>query len=299
MADWLRLWHGTVSDTKFLWVERKSGARFGDVMTVWLALLEEASQADDRGDVSGFDAESFDFRLGDEEGLTLRILRAMSAKGLITEDMRLAGWDRRQPVREDSGNPETGAMSSTERSRLHRQRRKAQEEDDTQRDATQCNDTQRDATRATSRVDESRGEEISPSPPTAREGEFPMDLSWEPSGHFSTLARQAGAPAPTAEAVAEFRSYWIGQGAAMTQHAWDHKLLVNLKSQKLRSAQAPPGRPKARASPGQPRTLSEGRAAAAKAIFNPGPAEADHGHERRTIDVTPAPPGGLGAKALR
>ena len=43
MADWLRLWHGTVSDTKFLWVERKSGARFGDVMTVWLALLEEAS----------------------------------------------------------------------------------------------------------------------------------------------------------------------------------------------------------------------------------------------------------------
>jgi len=299
MADWLRLWHGTVSDTKFLWVERKSGARFGDVMTVWLALLEEASQADDRGDVSGFDAESFDFRLGDEEGLTLRILRAMSAKGLITEDMRLAGWDRRQPVREDSGNPETGAMSSTERSRLHRQRRKAQEEDDTQRDATQCNDTQRDATRATSRVDESRGEEISPSPPTAREGEFPMDLSWEPSDHFPTLARQAGAPAPTAEAVAEFRSYWIGQGAAMTQHAWDHKLLTNLKSQKLRSAQAPPGRPKARASPGQPRTLSEGRAAAAKAIFNPGPAEADHGHERRTIDVTPAPPGGMGAKALR
>ncbi len=299
MADWLRLWHGTVSDTKFLWVERKSGARFGDVMTVWLALLEEASQADDRGDVSGFDAESFDFRLGDEEGLTLRILRAMSAKGLITEDMRLAGWDRRQPVREDSGNPETGAMSSTERSRLHRQRRKAQEEDDTQRDATQCNDTQRDATRATSRVDESRGEEISPSPPTAREGEFPMDLSWEPSDHFPTLARQAGAPAPTAEAVAEFRSYWIGQGAAMTQHAWDHKLLTNLKSQKLRSAQAPPGRPKARASPGQPRTLSEGRAAAAKAIFNPGPAEADHGHERRTIDVTPTPTAGLGAKALR
>ena len=126
-----------------------------------------------------------------------------------------------------------------------------------------------------------------------------MDLDWEPSGHFSTLARQAGAPAPTAEAVAEFRSYWIGQGAAMSQHQWDHKLLTNLKAQKLRGGQAPPGKPKARASPGQPRTLSEGRAAAAKAIFNPGPAEADHGHERRTIDVTPAPSAGLGAKALR
>lgn len=299
MADWLRLWHGTVSDNKFLWVERKSGARFGDVMAVWLALLEEASQADDRGDVSGFDAESFDFRLGDEEGLTLRILRAMSAKGLITEDMRLAGWDRRQPVREDSGNPETGAMSSTERSRLHRQRRKAQEEADTQRDATQCNDAKRNATQETARGEESRGEEIPPTPPAVREGEFAMDLSWEPSDHFPTLARQAGASSPTAEAVAEFRSYWIGQGAAMSQHQWDHKLLTNLKSQKLRSAQAPPGRPKARASPGQPRTLSEGRAAAAKAIFNPGPAEADDGHERRTIDVTPAPPGGMDPKALR
>lgn len=296
MADWLRLWHGTVSDTKFLWVERKSGARFGDVMTVWLALLEEASQADDRGDVSGFDAESFDFRLGDEEGVTLRVLQAMGAKGLITEDMRLAGWDRRQPEREDLGNPSTGAMSAAERKRLQRLREKSRV---TPHEVTACHDQSRDVTPCHDRGEESRGEEIPPTPPTAREGEFPMDLDWEPSGHFPTLARQAGAPSPTAEAVAEFRSYWIGQGAAMTQHAWDHKLLTNLKSQKLRSAQAPPGRPKARASPGQPRTLSEGRAAAAKAIFNPGPAEADHGHERRTIDVTPAPQAELGAKALR
>lgn len=126
-----------------------------------------------------------------------------------------------------------------------------------------------------------------------------MDLSWEPSDHFPTLARQAGAPSPTAEAVAEFRSYWIGQGAAMSQHQWDHKLLTNLKAQKLRGGQAPPGRANARASPGQPRTLSEGRAAAAKAIFNPGPAGQDDGHERRTIDVTPPPSAGLDAKALR
>ena len=297
MADWLRLWHGTVSDNKFLWVERKSGARFGDVMTVWLALLEEASQADDRGDVSGFDAESFDFRLGDEEGLTLRIIQAMAAKGLIGEDMRLSGWDRRQPIREDSGNPETGALSSTERSRLHRQRRKAQSEAETQRYATQCNDAQRDATHATARVDESRGEEIPPTPPTARDGEFGMDIAWQPSEHFSTLARQAGVPADqiTPEALAEFRSYWIGQGKAHTQHQWDHKLLTNLKAQRVRS-QSPPSRASPRR---QPQTLSEGRAAAAKAIFNPGPVGNDHGHERRTIDVTPTLADGLDQKALR
>lgn len=126
-----------------------------------------------------------------------------------------------------------------------------------------------------------------------------MDLSWEPSDHFPTLARQAGAPAPTAEAVAEFRSYWIGQGAAMSQHQWDHKLLTNLKAQKLRGGQAPPGRANTRASHGQPRTLSEGRTAAAKTIFNPGPVGNDHGHERRTIDVTPTLADGLDQKALR
>ena len=301
MADWLRLWHGTVTDTKFLWVARRSGARFGDVMAVWLALLEEASQADDRGDVSGFDAESFDCLLGADDGETLRIMQAMGAKGLIGEDVRLAGWERRQPEREDLGNPSTGAMSAAERKRLQRQREK---ERDTSPDVTPCHDESRPVTPCHDRVDESRGEEIPPTPPPAREGrdgEFRMALDWNPSEHFPTLARQAGIPADqiTAEALAEFRSYWIGQGAAMSQHQWDHKLLTNMKAQKLRGGQAPPGRPKARASPGQPRTLSEGRAAAAKAIFNPGPAEADHGHERRTIDVTPAPQAELGAKALR
>lgn len=298
MADWLRLWHGTVSDNKFLWVERKSGARFGDVMAVWLALLEEASQADDRGDVSGFDPDSFDFRLGDEEGLTLRIMRAMGAKGLIGEDMRLAGWERRQPDREDLGNPSTGAMSAAERKRLQRQREK---ERDTSLDVTTSHDESRHVTTSHDRGEEKRVEEIPPTSPPARDGDFGMDLDWQPSEHFPTLARQAGIPADhiTAEAIAEFRSYWIGQGKAMTQHQWDHKLLTNLKAQKLCGGQSPPGRANARASPGQPRTLSEGRAAAAKAIFNPGPAGQDDGHERRTIDVTPAPSAGLGAKALR
>jgi len=298
MADWLRLWHGTVSDNKFLWVERKSGARFGDVMAVWLALLEEASQADDRGDVSGFDPDSFDFRLGDEEGMTLRIMRAMGAKGLIGEDMRLAGWGRRQPDREDLGNPSTGAMSAAERKRLQRQREK---ERDTSLDVTTSHDESRHVTTSHDRGEEKRVEEIPPTSPPARDGDFGMNLDWQPSEHFPTLARQAGVPADhiTAEAIAEFRSYWIGQGAAMSQHQWDHKLLTNLKAQKLRGGQSPPGRANARASPGQPRTLSEGRAAAAKAIFNPGPAGNDHGHERRTIDVTPPLADGLGAKALR
>lgn len=293
MADWLRLWHGTVTDTKFLWVARRSGARFGDVMAVWLALLEEASQADQRGDVSGFDAESFDCLLGADDGETLRIMQAMAAKGLIGEDMRLAGWERRQPEREDLGNPATGAMSAAERKRLQRQREK---ERDTSPVVTPCHDESRPVTPCHDRVDERRVEEIPPTPPPARDGDFGMDLDWQPSAHFSTLARQAGVPADqiTPEALAEFRSYWIGQGKAMSQHQWDHKLLTNLKAQRVRS-QSPPSRASPRR---QPQTLSEGRAAAAKAIFNPGPVGNDHGHDR-TIDVTPTLADGLDQKALR
>ena len=293
MADWLRLWHGTVTDTKFLWVARRSGARFGDVMAVWLALLEEASQADQRGDVSGFDAESFDCLLGADDGETLRIMQAMAAKGLIGEDMRLAGWERRQPEREDLGNPATGAMSAAERKRLQRQREK---ERDTSPFVTPCHDESRPVTPCHDRVDERRVEEIPPTPPPARDGDFGMDLDWQPSEHFLTLARQAGVPADqiTPEALAEFRSYWIGHGKAMSQHQWDHKLLTNLKAQRVRS-QSPPSRASPRR---QPQTLSEGRAAAAKAIFNPGPIGADDGHDR-TIDVTPTLADGVGAKALR
>lgn len=146
---------------------------------------------------------------------------------------------------------------------------------------------------------EGKGREGSkpPTPPTARDGEFGMDIDWQPSEHFPTLARQAGVPADqiTPEALAEFRSYWIGQGKAHTQHQWDHKLLTNLKAQRVRS-QSPPSRASPRR---QPQTLSEGRAAAAKAIFNPGPVGNDHGHERRTIDVTPTLADGLDQKALR
>lgn len=102
------------------------------------------------------------------------------------------------------------------------------------------------------REEEGKGREGSkpPTPPPARDGNFGMDIDWTPSAHFPTLARQAGIPADqiTPEAVAEFRSYWIGQGNAMTQHQWDHKLLTNLKAAKVRAGQKPPGGG-ARASP--------------------------------------------------
>ena len=290
MAEsWVRLWSGMTTDPKWQTVARKSGQPRSLVIALFTHLMLEANDADERGSLADVDVEDVASALDCDEEAVVAILEAM--EGRVIEDGFLSGWDRRQPVREDSGNPQTGALSSTERSRLHREKKRLE---------TQCNARNDDATRCNAPEAEADTEADIPPTPPARDGDFRMDLDWQPSEHFPTLARQAGIPADqiTPEVVAEFRSYWIGQGKAMTQHQWDHKLLTNLKATKTRGALANG----ARASPSssrQPKTLSEGRAAAAKAIFNPGPAGNDHGHERRTIDVTPAPQAEVGAKALR
>jgi len=293
MAEsWVRLWSGMTTDPKWQTVARKSGQPRSLVIALFTHLMLEANDADERGSLADVDVEDVASALDCDEEAVVAILEAM--EGRVIEDGFLSGWDRRQPVREDSGNPQTGALSSTERSRLHREKKRLE---------TQCNARNDDATRRNAPEAEAEADteaDIPPTPP-ARDGDFGMNLDWQPSEHFPTLARQAGIPADhiTAEAIAEFRSYWIGQGKAMTQHQWDHKLLTNLKATKTRGALANGARASPSSGSRQPKTLSEGRAAAAKAIFNPGPAGNDHGHERRTIDVTPPLADGLGAKALR
>ncbi|WP_429554776.1 hypothetical protein [Paraburkholderia sp. MM5477-R1] len=132
-----------MTDPKFGWVARKSGQTVASVVAVWAALLECGSTATQcnadatRGNVASFDCNDFDVLFGLDDGATQAIFSAMEAKGLIRDDF-LVKWEERQPKREDSGNPKTGALSSTERSRLRREKLK--------REGTQGNDMQRDAT---------------------------------------------------------------------------------------------------------------------------------------------------------
>ncbi|QGZ66300.1 conserved phage C-terminal domain-containing protein [Paraburkholderia acidisoli] len=151
--DWLRWWHGTVNDPKFGWVARKSGQTVASVIAVWAALLECASNATQcnadatRGNVASFDCNDYDVAFGLDDGSVRKIFDAMVEKNLIV-DGRLARWEDRQPKREDSGNPNTGALSSTERSRKHR--------DEKKRYATDATQMQHDATLGNDRLDKSR-----------------------------------------------------------------------------------------------------------------------------------------------
>lgn len=137
--DWFRWHHGSVTDPKFQLVAKKSNARFGDVIAIWAVVLEMASQDSDRGNVGQIDFETLDYMLGAEEGTAIRILDAMTARGLIVGN-RIAAWEKRQPKREREND------NSTERSKAFREK---------QRHATPCNANE---TQETPREEESREE---------------------------------------------------------------------------------------------------------------------------------------------
>ena len=155
--NWFRVYHGMPSDPKWPIISRRSGQPIGVVVSVWVALLDHASQAEDRGDVSSFDCEAYDALYGYEDGTTQAVYEALESKNMI-ESGRLRSWDKRQPLREDTGS-ET-AKSSTSRVREYRAR---------QRSETQCNAVKR---QEEIREEEKRSEEIKKNtlPPTPSGG---------------------------------------------------------------------------------------------------------------------------------
>lgn len=91
--EWLRWYHGAISDDKWPLIARKSGQPVAIVIAIWAALLECASQADDRGSIDAFDPESVDALLQLEDGTAQAVVDAMEAKGLL-EEGRIANWNK-------------------------------------------------------------------------------------------------------------------------------------------------------------------------------------------------------------
>jgi len=185
MTDWFRWWHGTATDPKFGVVSMRAGCSLPEVIAIWAVLLENASQADDRGEISGIQAEEIAWSLRVEAETVQAVLEAMVDRGLI-EDDRLTGWERRQPGREDAVNP--GSMTSTERSRKCRGRKREEKQEVeeiaevAQRDATPMQRTattmQREAT-PQNRTDTEKNFSLSH---TAREDEPPPGTVTAPDG---------------------------------------------------------------------------------------------------------------------
>jgi hypothetical protein len=127
--DWFRSWHGAPTDNKWLLIAKRAGVTPMMVSAVFWALLDYASQREERGSVAGFDAETYAMWAGCDETDVIAIVNAMRAKGVITDGETLAAWEKRQPRREDD---------SSERVRRHRDKQRQSVTDD---NVTQCNDT--------------------------------------------------------------------------------------------------------------------------------------------------------------
>ena len=203
--QWFRWHHGTVSDPKFRTIARKAGQPVAAVIAVWAALLEHASQEEDRGTIRGIDLDDVASALDMETEAVEAVVSVMQNKVLDGET--LTGWDKRQPKREDS---------SAERVKAYRERQRTQG-DDTKRDVTQCNAPD---------TDSDTDKNIPPSPsgdvPPKREkrkvgSRLPDD--WQPSPDDVAFAEQHGVNATTE--AANFRDYWRAKtGKDATKLDW-------------------------------------------------------------------------------
>jgi hypothetical protein len=138
MGGWLRWYHGAVSDDKWPLIARKSGQTVAAVIAVWAALLECASQAETRGNIENFDAESIDALLHLPDGATQAVVDALSSgKRPRIVDGHIANWDKRQSKDEEAA----------ERKRLQREReRLAGMSRDVTQNVTPCHGMSQDVT---------------------------------------------------------------------------------------------------------------------------------------------------------
>lgn len=136
---WIK-WHvGAATDPKFRLIAKKAGTNVPAVLSVWLMLLERASEAD--GDFTGFDPEVAEIAMGIKAGKAQAILDAMREKGMIEGNV-ISAWEERQGKRETAG-----ASSSTARVQRHRKKAAAMAQDKTdvtpetlhETDVTPCN----------------------------------------------------------------------------------------------------------------------------------------------------------------
>ena len=238
--DWFRWHHGSVTDPKFQLVARRAGASLPDVLAVWTYILEQASQASERGTFGQIDAEALDVLFGfpDTETRTSAILAALESRELI-KDGRICAWDKRQPKREREDN------TSADRQRTYR----AKQSQVTPSNASVTPDNTKKRLEE-SRGDKSREEEGAPASPDLstprRRKKTQLPDSFGVSDRVKAWAAESGF-GQLEQHLAAFKRKAIAKGYAYV--SWDDAFMEAIREDwaKLRGGSragvAPPGDP--------------------------------------------------------
>jgi hypothetical protein len=115
--QWFRSWHGAPTDPKWLAIGRKCDLAPGMVFAIAWALMDRASQADQRGSFAGYDADEIAAFMGCDEQDVCNVIQVMADKGMVRDDA-FTKWSDRQPQRDDG---------AAERAKAYREREKAKQ----------------------------------------------------------------------------------------------------------------------------------------------------------------------------
>lgn len=150
MTSWVRLWHDMPTDPKFRTIARAAKQPLPTVVAVFTFILADASANEsERGRTTATDediASAFDI----EETDVVAIKAAM--QGRVLDGDMLAGWDKRQPKKEDN---------SAERAKAWREKKQADAAGERLRTLTNANERPD----AETDTDQNQKEKFPPSPP--------------------------------------------------------------------------------------------------------------------------------------
>lgn len=118
-TPWCRLWADMPNDPKWRTIARVSGQTIGDVVAVYLHMMVCASNATERGRTESWSDEDVASALDLKTDQVAAIREAM--QGRVLDGDYLAGWSKRQPIREDeTAGPRAKAWREKQESLKHK-----------------------------------------------------------------------------------------------------------------------------------------------------------------------------------
>ena len=96
--NWYKMYHGTPLDTKLAVIAKRAGLRRGEMLALWVTLLDHASQSTPRGSVQDIDLEEVAIALEYDLVVLEGALKALHHIKRISTDGFLTGWNKSQAL---------------------------------------------------------------------------------------------------------------------------------------------------------------------------------------------------------